>query len=427
MHVQEHKVELPPWGKRWPERSNAEQVAPAPTSSSRTAGPSHSRLEMAPTTQLVVEDDLRWLDALAAGHAAQAAGRAHEDSHAVRTAKQRTTFNTLQSAVLTREKKLKEATDTYNMLVEQCRDTTADQRASEERLSRYAWLERELQEQQDLLDAETEYALTLDSMQSRRKKELDGLNEELDSLYRTVREFSSSADGLSKMTKELVHDSHRARNARNGISMATAAETDIRARMKAKRTRLVSERSQSAQRAELQAESDEAQLQARRDSFRQAAAMDTGVRTLQVVGAAERAKRLEEEFDKVQQIAGFDGIEQVADRFHALIVVCPPPSSRAHHSGVPPPPGRSSTASRRKRTRAPTWRRAGARRRRGSRAWRRRGRRRSCASRSSSAASTASCSSGGAGWSEWRLGEAIAGLHGLHRLHLKAWGCPPHS
>ena len=325
MHEQEHKLELPPWGKRWRQRSNAEQVAPAPTSSSRTAGPSHSRLEMAPTTQLVVEDDLRWLDALAAGHAAQAAGRAHEDSHAVRTAKQRTTFNTLQSAVLTREKKLKEATDTYNMLVEQCRDTTADQRASEERLSRYAWLERELQEQQDLLDAETEYALTLDSMQSRRKKELDGLNEELDSLYRTVREFSSSADGLSKMTKELVHDSHRARNARNGISMATAAETDIRARMKAKRTRLVSERSQSAQRAELQAESDEAQLQARRDSFRQAAAMDTGVRTLQVVGAAERAKRLEEEFDKVQQIAGFDGIEQVADRFHALIVVCPLP------------------------------------------------------------------------------------------------------
>jgi len=26
-----------------------------------------------------------------------------------------------------------------------------------------------------------------------------------------------------------------------------------------------------------------------------------------------------------------------------------------------------------------------------------------------------------------RLGEAIAGLHGLIRLHLKAWGCPPHS
>ena len=26
-----------------------------------------------------------------------------------------------------------------------------------------------------------------------------------------------------------------------------------------------------------------------------------------------------------------------------------------------------------------------------------------------------------------RLGEATAGHHGLHRLHLKAWGCPPHS
>ena len=26
-----------------------------------------------------------------------------------------------------------------------------------------------------------------------------------------------------------------------------------------------------------------------------------------------------------------------------------------------------------------------------------------------------------------RLGEATAGLHGLIRLHLKAWGCPPHS
>jgi len=26
-----------------------------------------------------------------------------------------------------------------------------------------------------------------------------------------------------------------------------------------------------------------------------------------------------------------------------------------------------------------------------------------------------------------RLGGAIAGLHGLIRLHLKAWGCPPHS
>ena len=26
-----------------------------------------------------------------------------------------------------------------------------------------------------------------------------------------------------------------------------------------------------------------------------------------------------------------------------------------------------------------------------------------------------------------RLGEAIAGLHGLISLHLKAWGCPPHS
>ena len=26
-----------------------------------------------------------------------------------------------------------------------------------------------------------------------------------------------------------------------------------------------------------------------------------------------------------------------------------------------------------------------------------------------------------------RLGGATAGHHGLHRLHLKAWGCPPHS
>ena len=26
-----------------------------------------------------------------------------------------------------------------------------------------------------------------------------------------------------------------------------------------------------------------------------------------------------------------------------------------------------------------------------------------------------------------RLGEATAGLHGLLSLHLKAWGCPPHS
>ena len=31
------------------------------------------------------------------------------------------------------------------------------------------------------------------------------------------------------------------------------------------------------------------------------------------------------------------------------------------------------------------------------------------------------------GWSKWRLGEAIAGLHGLISLHLKAWGGPPHS
>ena len=26
-----------------------------------------------------------------------------------------------------------------------------------------------------------------------------------------------------------------------------------------------------------------------------------------------------------------------------------------------------------------------------------------------------------------RLGGAMAGRHGLLRLHLKAWGCPPHS
>ena len=26
-----------------------------------------------------------------------------------------------------------------------------------------------------------------------------------------------------------------------------------------------------------------------------------------------------------------------------------------------------------------------------------------------------------------RLGGAISGHHGLVRLHLKAWGCPPHS
>ena len=26
-----------------------------------------------------------------------------------------------------------------------------------------------------------------------------------------------------------------------------------------------------------------------------------------------------------------------------------------------------------------------------------------------------------------RLGEAIAGHHGLISLHLKVWGCPPHS
>ena len=30
-------------------------------------------------------------------------------------------------------------------------------------------------------------------------------------------------------------------------------------------------------------------------------------------------------------------------------------------------------------------------------------------------------------WSKWRLGGAMPGHHGLIRLHLKAWGCPPHS
>jgi len=32
-----------------------------------------------------------------------------------------------------------------------------------------------------------------------------------------------------------------------------------------------------------------------------------------------------------------------------------------------------------------------------------------------------------AAWSKWRLGGPMAGLNGLIRLHLKAWGCPPHS
>ena len=34
-------------------------------------------------------------------------------------------------------------------------------------------------------------------------------------------------------------------------------------------------------------------------------------------------------------------------------------------------------------------------------------------------------------WPKWRLGcassSATTGHHGLHRLHLKGWGCPPHS
>ena len=30
-------------------------------------------------------------------------------------------------------------------------------------------------------------------------------------------------------------------------------------------------------------------------------------------------------------------------------------------------------------------------------------------------------------WSNGRLGSAVSGLHGLISLHLKAWGCPPHS
>ena len=38
-----------------------------------------------------------------------------------------------------------------------------------------------------------------------------------------------------------------------------------------------------------------------------------------------------------------------------------------------------------------------------------------------------SMTSGTPAWSNGRLGEAIAVHHGLVRLHLKAWGCPPHS
>jgi len=40
---------------------------------------------------------------------------------------------------------------------------------------------------------------------------------------------------------------------------------------------------------------------------------------------------------------------------------------------------------------------------------------------------TAAACMGAPAWSKWRLGGPMAGLNGLIRLHLKAWGCPPHS
>ena len=50
---------------------------------------------------------------------------------------------------------------------------------------------------------------------------------------------------------------------------------------------------------------------------------------------------------------------------------------------------------------------------------------RSWARRSTSSPRSTSAST--RAWSKWCLGGAIAGHHGLVRLHLKAWGCPPHT
>ena len=212
------------------------------------------------------------------------------------------------------ERKLRALKREFQLLREQGRDTPADRRESDGRVARQAELLGQVEEAESTLAAEEQYHAVLESMLYARRSALDHATEELEDLRGWLKSFGRQREKLSRMGAELRYASWRERNSATLGREVFGQLHEIRSGLRSRRRELlVAEEMARAQ----EAEADEAAAaEARREEAEGElkGEVNRRITVARVQNAKERARRMEVQFARLQQLAGLGRIDEVVER-----------------------------------------------------------------------------------------------------------------
>ena len=267
----------------------------------------------------VVDDDLRWLldkepdgGSIAAGAAkVEQAELAEVAEHVT---KQRIAYGTLKNSNLRRQRKLDALEEELRMVKQEMAETPADRRNASRDRERHDATKARVIEMEQLAAEQVEYTATLDMLIKRLLSEKGGGNEMLQRVRDKMAEIDLKTD---RQTAESGVINHSSWQAKNGMQL----QLTINDKGRRARQILVSKRKKIITKGKSDVASLSDDLLKQQEEIRQAEAAQQaelikaeGVRAIEQQAAAERLKRLEEEFVKIQRIMGFAGMEEVVDK-----------------------------------------------------------------------------------------------------------------
>jgi len=281
----------------------------------RMKGPPSSERK-AQSQSAVKKDDLRWLldkedhAAASASEGIKAELRGAEE----RVANLRVMYGALRNVTLRRTKKMDVLERELSLLFEQCADSPKERAQDAARLRKLAETKARFDEMERLAEHEAEYARVLDAMADRLADNKGGREDEIASLRGEI-------DRLEVRCSRSKIDSTETRNSARQMKNAVALQQQLntgqalsRHKMAYTRKKIIAKtKDVSAEQAEQIQQQAEALTQRDKDEEEDEEKLAT-VRLLAAQKVANRLRKLEEQFRRVQQLMGFVDLDAVVER-----------------------------------------------------------------------------------------------------------------
>ena len=230
------------------------------------------------------------------------------------TAQRRIEFGTLKNTTLRREAKLAALEAEYQLWLKAARDTAQEKRQAAERVARHADTLARVAQMEELADEQVEYGLTLEMMTQRYKEAKAGCEDAKEELLKQAKEVEMRRKKQEVNNGPILHMAWNAQHTITTQMRVAEHQSKVRQMLESKRHQ-VAARIKKASKREGGA-IEETLAERRREEVRAKAeeTVKDNVQLLQSQQVDRQLQRLESQFERVQQLMGFEEVDALVQR-----------------------------------------------------------------------------------------------------------------